>query len=79
MALHQTWTLKDLPQDKRAIGCKWVFRIKHNPNGTIVKFKAHLVAKGYTQRPGIDYFKTFAPVAHKESIHVALAIAAEQD
>ena len=70
---------KDLPQDKRAIGCKWVFRIKRNPNGTIVKFKARLVAKGFTQRPGIDYFETFAPVARKESINVALAIAAEQD
>ena len=39
---------KDLPQDNRAIGCKWVFRIKRNPNGTKVKFKARLVAKGYT-------------------------------
>ena len=76
---HHTWTLQDLPSDKKSIGCKWVFRIKRNPNGEVVKFKARLVAKGFTQRPGVDYFETFAPVARKESINVALAIAAEQD
>ena len=76
---HDTWTLHDLPSDKRSIGCKWVFRIKRKPNGEIVKFKARLVAKGFTQRPGVDYFETFAPVARKESINVAIALAAEQD
>lgn len=76
---HKTWALTDLPKDKKAIGCKWVFRIKRDTDGAIVKFKARLVAKGFTQRPGVDYFETFAPVARKESINVALAIAAEQD
>ena len=79
LAQHKTWTLKDLPAGKKAIGCKWVFRIKRDPSGEIVKFKARLVAKGFTQRPGVDYFETFAPVARKESINVALALAAEQD
>jgi len=79
LAQHETWTLKDLPSDKKAIGCKWVFRIKREPSGKIVKHKARLVAKGFTQRPGEDYFETFAPVARKESINVALALAAEQD
>uniref|UniRef100_A0AAV1UZ15 Integrase catalytic domain-containing protein n=1 Tax=Peronospora matthiolae TaxID=2874970 RepID=A0AAV1UZ15_9STRA len=76
---HDTWTLQDLPSDKRSIGCKWVFRIKRKPNGEIVKFKARLVAKGFTQRPGVDYFETFSPVAREESINVAIALAAEQD
>uniref|UniRef100_A0AAV1V3K5 Integrase catalytic domain-containing protein n=1 Tax=Peronospora matthiolae TaxID=2874970 RepID=A0AAV1V3K5_9STRA len=76
---HDTWTLQDLPSDKRSIGCKWVFRIKRKPNGEIVKFKARLVAKGFSQRPGVDYFETFSPVARKESINVAIALAAEQD
>ena len=57
LAQHNTWTLKDLPKDKKTIGCKWVFRIKREPNGEIVKFKARLVAKGFTQRPGVDYLK----------------------
>ncbi|POM68330.1 Integrase catalytic core protein [Phytophthora palmivora] len=76
---HQTWTLVDMPSDKKAIGCKWGFRIKRDPNDSIVKFKARLVAKGFTQRPGIDYTETFAPVARKESINAVAAIAAEED
>ncbi|CAI5712611.1 unnamed protein product [Peronospora destructor] len=79
LAQHKTWTLKELPNDKKAIGCKWVFRIKRDPNGEIVKFKARLVAKGFTQRPGVDYFETFAPVTRKESINVTFALAAEED
>ena len=44
-----------------------------------MKFEARLVAKGFPQRPGVDYFETFAPVARKESINVAFALAAEED
>uniref|UniRef100_H3H7A4 Integrase catalytic domain-containing protein n=1 Tax=Phytophthora ramorum TaxID=164328 RepID=H3H7A4_PHYRM len=76
---HRTWKLVDMPSDKKAIGCKWVFRIKRDPSGKIIKFKARLVAKGFTQRPGVDYTETFAPVARKESINTAVAIAAEED
>ncbi|GMF41846.1 unnamed protein product [Phytophthora lilii] len=68
-----------MPPGKRAVGCKWVFRIKRDPSGEIVKFKARLVAKGFTQRPGIDYTETFAPVTRKESINTVLAIAAAED
>ncbi|KAL4099935.1 hypothetical protein PRIC1_007732 [Phytophthora ramorum] len=76
---HNTWELMKMPRDKKAIRCKWVFRIKRDPNGNIVKLKAQLVAKGYTQRPGIDFTDTFAPVARKESINASLATAAEED
>ena len=79
LAQHNTWTLTDLPKGKKAIGCKWVFRIKRDPNAEIVKFIPRLVAKRFTQRPGVDYFETFAPIAWKESINVALALAAKQD
>ena len=57
--------LVDMPPDKKAVGCKWVFRIKRDSSGKIVKFKARLVAKGFTQRPGIDFVETFVPVARK--------------
>ena len=76
---HNTWSLVDMPPSKRAVGCKWVFRIKRDPSGKIVKFKARLVAKGFTQRPGIDFNETFAPVARKESINAVLAIVAAED
>ena len=79
LSQHHTWTLQDLSSDKKSIGCKWAFRIKRSPSGEVVKFNARLVAKGFTQRPGVDYFETFAPGARKESIKVALALAAEQD
>ena len=71
---HNTWRLVDMPPDKKAVGCKWVYRIKRNPSNEIVKFKARLVAKGFTQRPGIDYTETFAPVARKESINVVFGV-----
>uniref|UniRef100_A0AAV1UD78 Reverse transcriptase Ty1/copia-type domain-containing protein n=1 Tax=Peronospora matthiolae TaxID=2874970 RepID=A0AAV1UD78_9STRA len=76
---HSTWKLVDMPPGKKAVGCKWFFKIKCDPSGKIIKFKARLVAKGFTQRPGIDYNETFAPVARKESINTVLAIAAAED
>ena len=60
---HSTWKLVNMP--KKAVGCKWVFKIKRYPSGAVIKFKARLVAKRFTQRPGIDYNQTFAPVARK--------------
>ena len=68
-----------MPADNKAVGYKWVFKIKRNPNGETVKFKARMVAKGVTQCPGIDYYETFAPVARKESINAVLAIAAAEN
>uniref|UniRef100_A0AAV1TKQ0 Reverse transcriptase Ty1/copia-type domain-containing protein n=1 Tax=Peronospora matthiolae TaxID=2874970 RepID=A0AAV1TKQ0_9STRA len=79
LAQPKTWALVEISSNKRSIGCKWVFRIKRDQFGVIVKFKARLVAKEFTQRPGVDYFDTFAPVARKESINVALALAAEEN
>lgn len=60
---NHTWELTTLPPGKKAIGCKWVYKIKRNPDGTIDRFKARLVAKGYNQVHGIDYLDSFGPVA----------------
>ena len=60
---NNTWTLTPLPFGKIPIGCKWVYRIKYNPDGTIERHKACLVAKGYTQKEGLDYSETFSPIA----------------
>ncbi|GKE23018.1 putative ribonuclease H-like domain-containing protein [Tanacetum coccineum] len=65
-------TLVDLPNGKRAIGTKWVFRNKKDDRGIIVRKKARLVAQIYTQEEGIDYDEVFAPVARIEAIKLFL-------
>ncbi|GKD41001.1 putative ribonuclease H-like domain-containing protein [Tanacetum coccineum] len=73
--LQQVWTLVDLPNGKRAIGTKWVYRNKKDKRGIVIKNKARLVAQGYTQEEGIDYDEFFAPVARIEAIRLFLAYA----
>uniref|UniRef100_A0A2N9I931 Reverse transcriptase Ty1/copia-type domain-containing protein n=1 Tax=Fagus sylvatica TaxID=28930 RepID=A0A2N9I931_FAGSY len=72
---NNTWVLVDLPPGSNTIGCKWVFRRKYRTDGTIQTFKVRLVAKGFRQREGIDYFDTYAPVARITSIRVLIALA----
>jgi hypothetical protein len=57
-----TWVVCDLPAKQRAIGLKWVFKLKKDPEGRVVKHKARLVAKGYAQRQGVDFEEVFASV-----------------
>ncbi|GKA03786.1 putative ribonuclease H-like domain-containing protein [Tanacetum coccineum] len=77
--LQKVWTLVDLPNGKRAIGTKWVYRNKKDERGIVIKNKARLVAQGYTQEEGIDYNEVFAPVARIEAIRLFLAYASFKD
>lgn len=76
---NQTWELMDRPNHKKAIGVKWVYRTKLNPDGSVNKHKARLVVKGYAQMFGVDFSETFAPVARLDTIRLLLALAAQND
>jgi hypothetical protein len=71
---NQVWELVDPPQGCQAIGTKWVWKNKEGEKGAVVRNKSRLVAQGFSQKEGIDYEETFAPVARLEAIRILLAI-----
>ena len=73
--VNQTWELVPLPEGKKAIGCKWVYKVNHKADGTIERYKSRLVAKGYAQTYGIDYEETFAPVAKMSTVRTVIVVA----
>jgi hypothetical protein len=75
---NRTWELVDLPRGHRAITIKWVFKLKRDEVGVIIKNKARLVARGFLQREGIDFDDAFAPVARMESVRLLLALATQE-
>ena len=70
---NYTWSVVPLPPNKRVDGCKWVFRIKYKADGSIKRYRARLVAKGFSQKSSIDFEKTFAPIARYSTIKTVLA------
>lgn len=71
---NHTWNLVDLPPGCKTLGSKWIFKRKMKTDGTIDKYKARLVIKGYKQKKGYDYFDTYSPVSRMTSIRMILAI-----
>lgn len=80
-ALHKssTWELTGLPRDKRTVGCKWVYTVKHWADGSLECYKAWLVAKGFTQIYGVDSQEIFTPVAKMNLVKILLSLAAYLD
>lgn len=78
---YQQWYLELVPPHVgvEPIQCKWVFIIKYLSNGSIDRYKAHLVAKDFTQTYAIDYFETFSPVVQMDSVSIIYIIAVNQD
>ncbi|XP_010518640.1 PREDICTED: uncharacterized protein LOC104793917 [Camelina sativa] len=79
LELNKTWTLEDLPKNKKAIGCQWVFHIKHHSDGTIERYKVRLVVLGNRQVAGVDYGETFAPVVKMTTVRSFLSVVAARN
>ena len=75
---NQTWDLVELPEGRKAIGSKWVFKLKQDSTGKLKTFKARLVAQGYNQKYGTDYDEVFAPVARPTTFRILLAVSAKR-
>ena len=75
---NNTWVLVDLPKGKKAISCKWFYKLKLKSDGSIERYKARLVGRGFTQKQGINFDETFSPAIKMSSARCIIALAASQ-
>ena len=74
---NEVWELVELPKDRKTVGCRWVYKLKSGPDGSIDRYKARLVAQGFSQKYGTDYDETFCPVVRLESLRTMIALAVQ--
>jgi hypothetical protein len=75
---NATWEFVALPKDKKTIECKWVYKIKHNVDGSMSIYKIRLVTKGYAQTYGMDYEETYSLVAKMIIVRTIIAMVASK-
>ena len=75
---NAVWDLVERPEGRKVVGSKWVYKTKITPEGEIERYKARLVAQGFTQKYGLDYDETFCPVVRAESVRAVIALAAKK-
>ncbi|MCO5575447.1 hypothetical protein L7F22_029248 [Adiantum nelumboides] len=73
---NKTWTLVPKPPKRKVVSTKWIFKTKYKADGSLDKHKARLVARGFSQRPGVDFDETYAPTARMTTIRTVLCLAA---
>ena len=76
---NDTWDLVDLTEGRKPVECKWIFKLKRGSNGSIKRYKAHHVAKGFSQKHGTNFDETFALVVRYSSIQTLIAYAIQND
>lgn len=79
LVVNRVWELVDRPHNENVIKCKWVFKVKHDASGNFDKYKARLVARGFSQKEGIDFNETFAPVVRHSTMRILFSLANQLD
>ena len=74
---NDVWELVELPAERKAVGSKWVYKVNTGADGSVERYKARLVAQGFSQKYGTDYDETFCPVVRQESLRVLLALSVQ--
>ncbi|GJS10877.1 putative RNA-directed DNA polymerase [Tanacetum coccineum] len=75
---NMTWVVTELPKNRKVIGCKWIFKIKYKSTGEVKRHKARIMAKGFSQREGVDYEETFSPVVKMATVRCLLSLAVQK-